>query len=153
MELHQEKVRLGVRERFFSRGWWAWNRLPRTVGTAPSVRVQGAFGQHSETWGLDFKCSSVESGVGLDPYGSFPTVIFNDPMILCVCVPVPAQRQTDVRHSKGSFSLRPGEQSTGLRRNSSFFHLLDAQDDARRYALPDISLGLGATPRKPTLSQ
>jgi len=27
---------LGVRDRFCTRGWWAWNRLPRAVGTALS---------------------------------------------------------------------------------------------------------------------
>ena len=35
MELHQGKVRLGVRKRFFTRGQWAWNRLPRLVVMAP----------------------------------------------------------------------------------------------------------------------
>ena len=37
MELCQGRVRLGVRKRFFTRVWWAWNRLSRTVGTALST--------------------------------------------------------------------------------------------------------------------
>jgi len=32
-------------------GWWAWNRLLRAVGTAPSVGVQGVYGQRSQTLG------------------------------------------------------------------------------------------------------
>lgn len=32
MVLHPGKVRLGVMKRFFSRGSWAWNRLPRARG-------------------------------------------------------------------------------------------------------------------------
>ena len=31
MELHQGRVRLGVRKTFFTRGPRAWNRLPREV--------------------------------------------------------------------------------------------------------------------------
>ena len=27
---------MGVRERFFTRGQWAWKGLPRAVGTAPT---------------------------------------------------------------------------------------------------------------------
>jgi len=27
---------MGVREMFFTRGWWAWNQLPRMVGIAPT---------------------------------------------------------------------------------------------------------------------
>jgi len=53
-EMYQEKVRLGVRKMFFTRGWWAWNRLPRAVGTALSVRVKGVFGHCSQTQGLNF---------------------------------------------------------------------------------------------------
>ena len=30
------RARLSIRERFFTRGRWAWNRLPRAVGTALS---------------------------------------------------------------------------------------------------------------------
>ena len=44
-------------------GQWAWPQ---------AARVQ-AFGQCSQTQGLNFECSSVEPGVGLhDPYGSLP---------------------------------------------------------------------------------
>jgi len=28
--------RVGIRERFFTKGWWAWNRLPRAVDAAQS---------------------------------------------------------------------------------------------------------------------
>jgi len=38
MELYQGRVG-EVSERFFSRGQWAWNRLPRAVGMAPSSWV------------------------------------------------------------------------------------------------------------------
>ena len=40
MELCQGRGRLGVRRRFFTRGWWAWNRLPRAVGTAPGLEFK-----------------------------------------------------------------------------------------------------------------
>jgi len=32
------RVRLGARERFFTRRWWAWNRLPRAVAIAPNCQ-------------------------------------------------------------------------------------------------------------------
>jgi len=37
MELHQGRVRLDKRQRFFTRGQWAWNRLLRAVVMAPSA--------------------------------------------------------------------------------------------------------------------
>jgi len=37
MEMCQGKGRLGVRKGFFTKEWWAWNRLPMAVGTAPSL--------------------------------------------------------------------------------------------------------------------
>jgi len=41
MELCQGRGdRLGIGNRCFSRGRWAWNGLPRAVGTALSARVQ-----------------------------------------------------------------------------------------------------------------
>jgi len=43
---------LGVRDRGCTRGRWAWNGLPRAVGTAPSAGVQGESGQRSQTLGL-----------------------------------------------------------------------------------------------------
>jgi len=49
MELCQEKEQLGVRDRVCSRGLWAWNELPRAVGTAPSAGVQGVFGHRFQT--------------------------------------------------------------------------------------------------------
>lgn len=36
MELHEERVKLGFRERFCGRGQWAWNRLLTAMGTALS---------------------------------------------------------------------------------------------------------------------
>jgi len=38
-ELCQWKVRLGIRNRFFTRRLWAWNRLLRAVVTAPNLLV------------------------------------------------------------------------------------------------------------------
>ena len=50
----------------------AQNRLVRV--TAPSARVQGVFGQCSQTQDWDFGWCCVEPGVGLsDPCGSLPT--------------------------------------------------------------------------------
>ena len=43
MELSGEG-QLGVRDKLCTRGWWAWNRQPRAVGTALSAGVQGAPG-------------------------------------------------------------------------------------------------------------
>ena len=65
---------LEVRERFCTRRQWAWNGLPRAVGMAPSARVQGDFGQLSQTEGLDFGwcCEEPEVGLG-DPSKSPPT--------------------------------------------------------------------------------
>jgi len=46
----------GVRERICTRGWWAWNSLPRAVGTATSAGAQAALGQCSQhgVWILDY---------------------------------------------------------------------------------------------------
>ena len=43
---------LGVGDRVCTRGRWAWNGLPRAVGTAPSAGVHGAFGHCFRTVGL-----------------------------------------------------------------------------------------------------
>jgi len=66
MELCQGKVRLGVRDRFFTRGQWAWNRLPRAVGTAPSCWSSRSV--WTSLSGIGFQCefSCVRPGVGLD---------------------------------------------------------------------------------------
>ena len=65
---------LGVRERGCTRGQWAWNRLPRAVGTAPSARVQRALGYHSQTQGLNAGQCCVEAGAVLsDTCESLPT--------------------------------------------------------------------------------
>jgi len=61
-----------VRKRFFTRGWWAWNRLPRAVGMAPrcwsSKSIWTVFSDVGFWW------SCVDPGVGLnDPYGSLST--------------------------------------------------------------------------------
>jgi len=45
MELCQGRV-WRVRERICSTGWWAWNRLPRAVGMAPSLME---FKEHLDT--------------------------------------------------------------------------------------------------------
>ena len=63
---------MGVRDRLCPRGRWAWNGLPRAVGTALSAGVHGAFGQRSQ--GLNFGWSCREPRMGLhDPHGSLPT--------------------------------------------------------------------------------
>lgn len=46
------RVWLGVRKKFFPKEWWAWNRLPRAVGTAQSAWVWGVFGEHCQIQGL-----------------------------------------------------------------------------------------------------
>ena len=67
MELSGEG-QLGVRERGCTTGWWAWNGLPRAVGTAPSAGVQEVSGHCSQSYGLIFGWSCVEPGVELsDP--------------------------------------------------------------------------------------
>ena len=59
---------LGVRDRGCTRGRWAWNGLPRAVGTALSAGVQ------QSDIGFDLGWCCVEPGVGLhDPCGSLPT--------------------------------------------------------------------------------
>jgi len=40
---------LEVRDRGCTRRRWAWNGLPRAVGTAPRAGVQGEFGHCSQT--------------------------------------------------------------------------------------------------------
>jgi len=37
-----EGVQVGVRERFCTRGWCGWNRLPGAVGMAPSCQSLGS---------------------------------------------------------------------------------------------------------------
>jgi len=81
MELSGEG-QLGVRERGCTRGRWAWNGLPRAVGTAPSAGVQGWSGECSQPRGLNAGWSCAELGVGLDdPYGFLPTWDINNSMI------------------------------------------------------------------------
>jgi len=66
MELHQGTVRLGVRKRLFTRGWWAWNRLTRAVGMASRCqRSRRVWIKLSDTWS-DFWWSCGEPGVGLN---------------------------------------------------------------------------------------
>ena len=73
MELSGEG-QLGVRERGCTTGRWAWNGMHRAVGTAPSAGVQGVSGHCSQTQGLNFECSLVQPGVGLnDPCVSLLT--------------------------------------------------------------------------------
>jgi len=74
MELRWEWDRLDTRKKFFTRGWWAWNKLPRAVGMDPRARVQEVWGHHSQTYGPIFGGSCEEPRVGLDePYESLPT--------------------------------------------------------------------------------
>ena len=70
-------------ERVCTRGRWAWNSLPRAVGTAPSAGAQGAFGQRSHSLGLDL-CGPMRSQ-GLDSMvlvGPFQLRIFCDSVFL-----------------------------------------------------------------------
>jgi len=74
---------LGVRDRVWARGGWAWNGLPRAVGTAPRARAQGAFGQCSQTLGLGFEWCCVEPGLdSMVLVGPFLFRIFCDSMVL-----------------------------------------------------------------------
>lgn len=61
----EREGQLGVRARLCTIGQRAWNRLPRSVGMAPSSGVRGAFGLCSQTQDLDFGWCYVESRVGL----------------------------------------------------------------------------------------
>jgi len=63
MELSGEG-QLGVRDKLCTRGWWAWNRLPRAVGTA-FAGVQEVSGQLFETYYMIFECYYLKPGVGL----------------------------------------------------------------------------------------
>jgi len=38
MEMQQGRFRLDIRKRFWTRVWWAWNRLPRALRTALSFQ-------------------------------------------------------------------------------------------------------------------
>ena len=61
-----------VGDRFCTRGRWAWNELPRAVGTAPSAGAQGAFGHHSQMEGWNLGWCYVEPTASLDdPCGAF----------------------------------------------------------------------------------
>ena len=63
----------GIRKRFFIGEWWAWNGLPRAVGTALSFQSSSIWTVPSNT-GIDCWCSGVEPGVGFDdPYGALST--------------------------------------------------------------------------------
>jgi len=65
---------LDNRKMFCLRGWWAWNSLPRAVGTAPSCWSSRSVGTALSDIGFGFGWSYVEPGVGLDgPYGFIPT--------------------------------------------------------------------------------
>lgn len=67
--------------------WWAWDRLPRAVGTAPSYwhpRSVCLSFRHM-FWFLD---GFVEPQVGLDPCNSLPTwdiLSFYDPFFIYQC--------------------------------------------------------------------
>ena len=73
MELSGEG-QLGARERGCTTGRWAWNGLHGAVGTALSAGVQGVFGYHSQSYGLNVEQSCVKPGAGLsDAWGSLPS--------------------------------------------------------------------------------
>ena len=64
MELSGEG-QLGVRERGCTTGQWAWNRLHRAVGTAPS---SGSIWTALSDIGIEYEVICVEPGAGLwDP--------------------------------------------------------------------------------------
>ena len=48
------KLQWEVQVGFHSRVWWAWNRLLRAMGMAPSCQSSRIFGQHSHTESLIF---------------------------------------------------------------------------------------------------
>lgn len=50
----QGKVRLGARKRLFTRGWWAWSRLLRAAGMAPSCRSSRGIGKMLSDIGFGF---------------------------------------------------------------------------------------------------
>jgi len=73
MERNQGRVMVGLRETFFTRGWWAWNVLPKAVVMAPSCQSSRSVGTVLSNTGFGWPC--VESAVGLgDPCGSLPTL-------------------------------------------------------------------------------
>ena len=53
MELCQEG-RWGARERLCPRGWWAWNNLPKVVGTVLSCQTSGSIGTMLSDIGFEF---------------------------------------------------------------------------------------------------
>ena len=73
MELSGEG-QLGIRGRFCIRGEWAWNRLPRAVGTALSCRSSRRIWTVLSEVGFDFGWCCVGPGFGLsDPWISLPS--------------------------------------------------------------------------------
>ena len=72
-ELCHGWVRLGVRKRLFTKVWWAWNRLPRTMVTVPGLLQFKEFLDKTLRHGLNFG-SYVEPGDALSHlWGSLPT--------------------------------------------------------------------------------
>jgi len=54
MEMRPGRVRLGIRKRFFTRRWWAWNRLPRAVVLALSFQRSRIIWTTPSDTGLEF---------------------------------------------------------------------------------------------------
>jgi len=48
------RFRLNIRKRFFTRGRWARNRLPRALGTAPSCQSSRSIGKMLSDMEFDF---------------------------------------------------------------------------------------------------
>ena len=107
LELQQGRFRLGNKKRFFTRRWsctcssgqWSWPQ---------AARVQEAFGQCSQIYGLIFEWSCVEPGVGLnDPYRSLPVLnilwFYDIGGITCwatYLIQIPALTSLKIKYSK-----------------------------------------------------
>lgn len=63
--LIQRKKMRDIRERFWTRGQWAWNRLPTAVGIAPSCQSSRSVWTAFSDKGFDFGRYCVEAGAGL----------------------------------------------------------------------------------------
>ena len=69
MGLRQGRVRLGIRDRFCIREWWAWNRLPRAAVMALSCKCLVSTLRHT-VWILsgDAWSQELDSVIFLGPF-------------------------------------------------------------------------------------